>query len=131
MTVQFFMGFYFLCARVCNNYSGKSTVWNGNKTTFFAELFLKGSSSSSGEAKYFENIQINMIFYLSNFLNRTGNSSFSLRINLFILKKKILKALKLSPKLHRKFSIKLLPKLSPKVQQPKNIFAALASNFKD
>ena len=27
MTVQFFMGFYFLCATVCNNYSAKSTVW--------------------------------------------------------------------------------------------------------
>ena len=27
MTVQFFMGFYFLCATVCNNYRAKSTIW--------------------------------------------------------------------------------------------------------
>ena len=53
----------------------------GYKTTFFAELFLKGSSSR--ESKMFRKNQIKMIVYLSNFLKRIINRSYSLKSSLY------------------------------------------------
>ena len=55
-----------------------------------------------------------MIVYLSNFLNRIGNRSFSLKSCLFI-KRKILKAPKITQEIVHQIVAKIVPQIVPKI----------------